>query len=69
MERLTGKEAFDAMVLSLEKFYDSTGSDGVAALLGSMLVPGDGGTTDLAVRGDWVNEVRRSRRGYSRPTY
>ena len=68
MERLTEKEAFDAMVLSLEKFYGSTGSDDVAVLLGSIMVPGDGGTTDLAVWGKWVNEARRSRRGYSRPT-
>ena len=71
MERLTEKEAFDAMVLFLEKFYDSTGSDDVAVLLGSMMVLGDGGTADPAVRGEWaecVNEVLRSRRGQSGPT-
>ena len=50
-ERLTGKEAFDAMVLFLEKFYVSTESDDVAVLLGSMMVLGDGGTADPAVRG------------------
>jgi hypothetical protein len=66
MERLTEREAFDAMALFLEKFYATTDSDDVGALLGSMMVLEDGGTADPAVWGEWVNcvnEVLRSSRG------
>jgi hypothetical protein len=51
MEHLTEKEAFDAMVLFLEKFYAITESDDVGALLGSMMVLEDRGTADPAVWG------------------
>jgi hypothetical protein len=66
MPRLTEKEAFAAMVLFLEKFYETTKSDDVGALLGSMMVLGDGGTADPAIWEEWVecvNEILRSRRG------
>lgn len=66
MERLTEKEAFDAMGLFLEKFCKTTESDDVAVLLGSMIVLEDGGTADFAVWYEWidcVSEIIRSRRG------
>ena len=59
MVRLTEKEAFDAMMVFLEKFYESTKSDDVGALLGSMIILEDGGTADPAVWGEWLESVQK----------
>jgi len=47
------------MALFLEKYYESTKSDDVGALLGSMMILGDGGTADPAVWEEWIECVRK----------
>ena len=56
--RLTEREAFDAMTAFLEKYYESTKSDDVGALLGSMIFLEDGGAADPAVWGEWLEAVQ-----------
>ena len=65
LDKLIEREAFEAMVLSLEKFYESTQSDDIGALIGSMMILEDGGAADPAVWGEWTECVRNalSKRG------
>ena len=46
------------MTAFLEKYYESTKSDDVGALLGSMIFLEDGGTADPAVWGEWLEAVQ-----------
>ena len=59
MEKLTETEAFEAMVLFLEGFYERTQSDDVGALLGQMIILEDGTTADPAAWDDWMRSVHR----------
>lgn len=59
MVKLTEKEAFDTMMVFLEKFYESTKSNDVGVLLGSMIVLEDGGTADPTVWGEWLESVQK----------
>ncbi|AUM95028.1 hypothetical protein ACFLKB_04845 [Clostridium sp. FAM 1755] len=51
---LNEKDAFRAMVLFLEKFYERTSSDDVGALLGDLQILEDGTTADPAAWCDWI---------------
>ncbi len=59
IERLTETEAFEAMVLFLEGFYERTKSGDVGALLGQMMILEDGTTADPATWDDWMKCVHR----------
>jgi hypothetical protein len=59
MEKLTETEAFEAMVLFLEGFYERTQSDDVGALLSQMMILEDGTTADPAAWDDWMKSVHR----------
>ncbi|MGG6296932.1 hypothetical protein ACQ4M4_21260 [Leptolyngbya sp. AN02str] len=54
MRNLTEDQAFEAMVLFLEQFYERTKSDDVAVLLGQLIILEGGGTADPAVWHDWI---------------
>ena len=57
--QLTRKQAFEAMVLYLEEFYNRTLSDDVGALLGQLILLEDGSTADPAAWYDWVECVEK----------
>ncbi|MBW4637936.1 MAG: hypothetical protein KME05_06820 [Gloeocapsa sp. UFS-A4-WI-NPMV-4B04] len=57
--QLTRKQAFEAMVLFLEEFYNRTQSDDVGALLGQLILFEDSSTADPAAWYDWVECVEK----------
>ncbi len=60
-ENLTVLQAYLAMVKFLEEFYQRTGSDDVAVLLGGMQLLKDGKTADPAAWNDWMKCVKSIR--------
>lgn len=59
MEKITVRQAFEAMLLFLEDIYKRTGSDDLGALLGDFQMLEDGTTADPAAWQDWLSSVRR----------
>jgi hypothetical protein len=59
LEKLTEKQAFEAMVLFLEGFYQRTQSDEVGGLLSDLLMAERGTTADPAAWQDWMNCVQK----------
>ncbi len=59
MEKLTEKQAFKAMVLFLEGFYERTNSDDVGGLLSDLILLEDGSTADPAAWDDWMKCVHK----------
>ena len=57
------KTAYLAMFDFLEQRYESTRSDDIGALLGSMSLLNDGGTADPALWSDWLTSVQKAQRG------
>lgn len=55
------KNAFEAMRLFLEAFYERTKSDDVGALLGDLRLLDDGKTADPAAWSDWLDCVEKVR--------
>jgi hypothetical protein len=60
METLTTKQAFKAMVIFLEKFYERTKSDDVGGLLGDLMLLEGETTADPAAWEDWLESVKKS---------
>lgn len=60
METLTTKQAFRAMVIFLEQFYDRTQANDVGGLLGDLMIVEDETTTDPVAWEDWLESVRKS---------
>ena len=54
MEKLTTVEAFHAMILFLETYYEQTQADDIGALLGSLQLLEDGKPADPALWQDWL---------------
>jgi len=54
MEKLTTAEAFQAMLLFLETYYEQTQADDIGALLGSLQLLEDGKPADPALWQDWL---------------
>lgn len=61
MADLTEREAFDAMRLFLQEYYERAGED-LVTLLAGMEIESDGGTSDPAAWDDWERCVRAARR-------
>jgi hypothetical protein len=61
MEKITIEQAFTAMVIFLEGFYERTNSDDVGGLLGDLLLRPDGSTADPAAGLDWLTSVQKSK--------
>ena len=59
MEKLTSKQAFQAMVFFLESLYERTESDDIGALLGDLQILEDGNTADPATWEDWLESVEQ----------
>jgi hypothetical protein len=58
---ITTNQAFTAMVIFLEGFYERTKSDDVAGLLGDLILMADGNTADPAAWLDWLESIERSK--------
>ncbi len=59
MEKLTARQAFEAMTLFLEGFYQRTQSDDVGGLLSDLLIADDNTTADPAAWQDWIESVQK----------
>ena len=59
MEKITEKQAFQAMVLFLEGYYERTKSDDVGAILSDLILLEDGNTADPAAWDDWMKGVHK----------
>lgn len=46
------------MILFLEQFFERTGSDDIAVLLGGMMLIDDEETMDPAMWNDWIKAVK-----------
>ncbi|MFM8872152.1 MAG: hypothetical protein ACKOJI_02100 [Phycisphaerales bacterium] len=66
MKTLSEQEAYAAMYAFLERWYRATGSDDVAALLGSMATLPSGGTVDPALWVDWLDAIEAAKSGSER---
>ncbi len=62
-DTLTPREAYAAMYAYLKGLYDTTGSDELGGLLGSMSLLADGEPVDPAVWADWLRAVQQARQG------
>ncbi|TDF94151.1 hypothetical protein [Paenibacillus piri] len=60
MKNVSELDAFKAMVLFLEDYYDRTKSDDVGSLLGDLIILADGSTADPAVWKEWLDCLDRS---------
>ena len=58
MTTLTEQQAYLAMFRFLETIYETTQSDDIGGLLGSMSLLADGGPADSALRSDWAAAVK-----------
>ena len=63
MSLLTEEQAYAAMFRFLECYYDRTNSDEIGGLLGTMSMLDDGFPADIAVRTEWQEAIKYSRRG------
>jgi hypothetical protein len=69
MDTLTIQQAFEAMQLFLEDYYERTQSDDVGALLGDLQFMEDGVTADPATWQDWMDCVKKvTGSGAKKPT-
>ncbi len=53
MEQLSAEQAYKAMFLFLDKYYQDTKSDDVGSLLGGMALLADGTPADSAYAEEW----------------
>ena len=56
-KQLTDLQAFNAMRLFLEGYYNRTHSDDVGSLLGDLQLFPEGGTFDPAAWEDWMDSI------------
>lgn len=57
--KISNVDAFKAMILFLEDYYQKTNSDDVAVLLGGMQLLEDGITTDPAMWEEWLDCINK----------
>jgi hypothetical protein len=57
---LNEEEAFKAMVIFLERYYNETHSDDIGSLLSDLILLNDNGkTADPAAWNDWLNAINK----------
>lgn len=54
------KEAFDLMIIYLDKYYERTNSNDIGGLLGDAMILEDGTTADSAMMDDWLLSVKKN---------
>ena len=59
--KLNEEEAFKAMVIFLERYYNETHSDDIGSLLSDLILLDDKRTADPAAWNDWINAVNKIR--------
>ena len=59
MSKLTDLQAFNAMRIYLEKYYEETASDDVGSLLGDLFFLPSGGTADPAAWYSWIKSIEK----------
>lgn len=57
---LSSRQAYVAMLIFLERYYEMTQADEIGALLGSMQLLDDGVPADRALLNDWEGAVKAS---------
>jgi hypothetical protein len=62
MDNLSVAEAFKAMQLFLERYFEETKSDDVGSLLGDLQLDEDGKSFDPAAWDEWLDCVARARK-------
>jgi hypothetical protein len=63
-EQMTPQQAFNAMSLFLERYYQRVGEPSeLGAVLSDIQLLPDGSTADPAMWNDWLEAVRRSNQG------
>jgi hypothetical protein len=62
-DQISIRQAYAAMYQYLKRIYDSTGSDELGGLLGSMSLLPDGQPADPAAWSDWLRAVSDAREG------
>lgn len=67
MNVLTEAEAFAAMAIFLDRYFERAG-DSLPTLLGDLTVLPDGGPLDAAAWDDWLDAVAAVRAGIKPPT-
>ena len=58
MDKLSTRQAFDAMCHFLEEYYKQTKSDDVGSLLGDLQIDASNRTADPAAWNDWLKSVK-----------
>lgn len=61
-EKISIREAFDAMIYFLEEFYERTKSDDVGSLLGDIQFSNDNITMDPAAWNDWLACIKKAKK-------
>jgi hypothetical protein len=60
--KLTEEEAFKAMVIFLERYYNETHSDDIGSLLSDLILLDDKKTADPAAWNDWINAINKTKK-------
>lgn len=67
-DKLTALQAFNAITLYLDKYYNITDSDDIGALLGGFQLFEEGGPWDPAAWHDWTEAVNKALNGSCKKT-
>jgi hypothetical protein len=59
---ISSDEAFMAMFIFLERYYEMTQCDGIGGLLGGLQILADGKPADAAMRGEFEAAVEEAKR-------
>jgi len=65
MEKITAEEAFKAMILLLEDYYEQSGLEYLGGVLGELIVTSDGRTMDTAAGIKWLESLERATKSNS----
>ncbi|HBS48128.1 TPA: hypothetical protein DEO28_03525 [Candidatus Dependentiae bacterium] len=63
---LNVKEAYNAMVDFLDKYYEKIHSDNVGSFLGCLVLLNDGMPVDIALWEDWIDSVNKMKKQYKK---
>jgi len=64
MKKITAEEAFKAMILLLEDYYEQSGLEYLGGVLGELIVTSDGTTMDTAAGIKWLESLEVATKSY-----